>query len=310
MKISVGNVLSVLVTVFIIGVVCSCQTSGKKNKNYDLSNPSGAIETISNDVAEESEEWDREQWDVIADNLENAIKSLPAQLRDDEASLVTATLSRMKVYGERHKRTASGLLEVINGYQQKNNASPALATAQTAAVPAAAPTPPAKMETGIIKQEGGYTNVRKTPSLNGDIAIKLKDGSPILYNRYDASWCVVYNTSGQKLGYVHSSKIVADSPRAAAPWPAGAAVRSGLLAVGGMPPVRCRRVFRPALGIAACALSRRARTGRGSTSQGRSQVCSRRRTHPRPLPKGWGIGQYCRRKYQRKYYMSPPHLGR
>jgi len=62
------------------------------------------------------------------------------------------------------------------------------------------------LNSGYIKQEGGYTNVRYTP--NGDIVMKIKDGSPILYSRYNASWCIVYNTDGEELGYVHSSKIV------------------------------------------------------------------------------------------------------
>jgi hypothetical protein len=62
------------------------------------------------------------------------------------------------------------------------------------------------LRSGYIKQEGGYTNVRNAP--NGDVIMKLQDGSAILYSRYNDSWCVVYNTSGQRLGYVHSSKIV------------------------------------------------------------------------------------------------------
>jgi hypothetical protein len=67
------------------------------------------------------------------------------------------------------------------------------------------------LERGYIKQEGGYTNIRETP--NGEIAMKIQDGTSILYSRNSSSWYVVYNTSGQRLGYVHSSKIVSENSR-------------------------------------------------------------------------------------------------
>ncbi len=64
---------------------------------------------------------------------------------------------------------------------------------------------------GHVKREGGYTNVRRGPGSSYGIATKVKDGSTIYYEYYNSSWYKVYNTAGDYLGYMHSSKIVADS---------------------------------------------------------------------------------------------------
>lgn len=207
----------VIITLCIAGAMCACQGTGKKS--YDMSKPIEAIEAIGNDVAEQNEEWDREQWDVMADNLENALKSLPVQMKEDEINLVAATVTRMKVYAERHKRTAAGLLEVINGYQQKNTAPAAVPAVTPAATPQAIP---AGLQTATIKQEGGYTNVRKSPSTSAAIVTKVKDGSPILCKVYNGSWYIVYNNAGQQLGYVHASKIIPTTAKVTTEAPRGA----------------------------------------------------------------------------------------
>ena len=64
---------------------------------------------------------------------------------------------------------------------------------------------PETLETGWIKDEGGRTNIRNAP--NGDVIMKIYDGSEIRYEEYNSDWYIVYDTSGRKLGFVHSSKI-------------------------------------------------------------------------------------------------------
>lgn len=61
---------------------------------------------------------------------------------------------------------------------------------------------------GSVKQEGGYTNVRKGPGTSYEIVDKIKDGSNIYYESYNNSWCKVYNSNKLFIGYMHSSKIV------------------------------------------------------------------------------------------------------
>lgn len=58
---------------------------------------------------------------------------------------------------------------------------------------------------GYIKPEGGYTNIRNAP--NGDVIYQIADGTDIYYDVYNSSWYIVYDMTGRRLGYVHSSKI-------------------------------------------------------------------------------------------------------
>ena len=182
------------------------------NKKYDASKPVEMIEVIGNDVAAESDNWEKEQWDNLADQLETAIRNLPKELGEDDAAIVESALQRMGVYAERHKRIASELLGVIESYKQpsvplnttKPQAAPAAAPKATAAVPAG-------LLLGSVIQEGGYTNVRQSPSTQAAIVNKIKDGSPIYYKKYNGSWCEVYDQQGSFMGYMHASKVVAGS---------------------------------------------------------------------------------------------------
>lgn len=65
----------------------------------------------------------------------------------------------------------------------------------------------------LIKDEGGYTNVRKGPGTDYAIVEKLKDGMPISYKRSSTSgWYKIYYIGGGNsdafIGYVASSKVV------------------------------------------------------------------------------------------------------
>ena len=67
---------------------------------------------------------------------------------------------------------------------------------------------------GQVKEEGGYTNIRKGPGTNYAIVGKVKDGSFILYSgNYDDKWLKVYTQKGELRGYMSGSKINAlESP--------------------------------------------------------------------------------------------------
>lgn len=210
--------------VAIVVTFMSCLPGGG-GKKYDTSKPVQMIEAIGNDVAAESDNWDKEQWDAMADNLETAIRNLPKDMGEDDAAIVSSALQRMGVYAERHKRTASELLGVIAGYKGDNAPQPAQAQPQPApvAAPKAAPAPktaPSGLLLGSVIREGGYTNVRQQPSTSSAIVTKIKDGSPIYYKPYNRSWCEIYNQNGGFMGYMHASKVVANAVQAA-PAPSG-----------------------------------------------------------------------------------------
>ncbi len=193
-------------------LVSSCMFLNKQKK-LDLNKPVEAIETLSNDVSVSSDEWTRDEWDNAADNLEAALKALPSPLADDEKQIVKSSMSRMSVYAKRHKRLAAGMINVINGYQKKKAAPASAAPAapvSAAPVPAPAPAPASGLLPAHVIREGGYTNVRQDPSTSAIIVHKLADGSPIQYKKYNASWCIVYDLAGNRLGYMHASKVVPD----------------------------------------------------------------------------------------------------
>lgn len=196
--------------------MASCKNA--EEKSAKSTDPVDIIETLSNDISQLSDEWTKEQWDDAADMFENALSNLPKSMTNDEETIVSSSVSRMKVYAERHRRRAAELL----GALEKYSPSKAEAATQPVAQPAAAsqPVPPAVSQpapalppmagllTAHVIREGGYTNVRQGPGTNYGIVTKIKDGSPIYYTEYNKNWYQVYNASGQLLGFMHSSKVI------------------------------------------------------------------------------------------------------
>lgn len=61
---------------------------------------------------------------------------------------------------------------------------------------------------GQVKQEGGYTNIRRGPGTSYAIVDKVKDGTFILWSGdYGDKWFRVYTQQGAFRGYISSSKI-------------------------------------------------------------------------------------------------------
>ena len=73
--------------------------------------------------------------------------------------------------------------------------------------------PMAAQTRGMVKREGGYTNVRSGPGTYYSVVRKIRDGSTIYYTNYGGGWCAVYSTSSPRsfIGYMASSKIVRGS---------------------------------------------------------------------------------------------------
>ncbi|MBR3443856.1 MAG: YARHG domain-containing protein [Bacteroidaceae bacterium] len=115
--------LMILLTM-LMPLIWSCDSSsGRKNDDgnnvtYDLSKPVDAIDQLSNEISSASDEWNRDDWDNAADNLEAAINHLPSPLADDEIAIIDAALTRMSVYADRHKRKAESLIVVISNYKK------------------------------------------------------------------------------------------------------------------------------------------------------------------------------------------------
>ncbi len=66
-----------------------------------------------------------------------------------------------------------------------------------------------------VKDEGGYTNIRKGPGMDYVVTGKVKDGSYILVDcRYGEAWHRVYTQQGRLRGYISDSKIeMLESPQ-------------------------------------------------------------------------------------------------
>ena len=220
-------------------IMVSCKELGKKSSKS--TDPIEMIETLSNDVSSDGDEWSKEEWDDAADMLENALGNLPSPMTNDEETIVNSAISRIKVYGERHRRKAAGILEAIEKFKPAQSeeapapaetakAEPQPAAAKPVAQPAPAAPPVAGLLPAHVIREGGYTNVRQGPGTNYGIVTKVKDGSPIYYTAYNANWCSVYNTAGQYLGYMHTSKVIPDGAApVAAPAPARQSVATGTI---------------------------------------------------------------------------------
>lgn len=62
---------------------------------------------------------------------------------------------------------------------------------------------------GYVKDEDGYTNVRKGPGTNYEIVTRILDGTPVFYTVVpNSNWYLVYDERGNTLGYMYSNKIV------------------------------------------------------------------------------------------------------
>lgn len=190
----------------ILLIVCSCKNEQKQN-DYDWSNPVSVVEAIGQEVSDNHDKWTSEDWNTASDNLETALRNLPKPMADNEVAVFNTAISRMSIYGERHKSKAERLLAVIDNYR-KSGVVVSSVTVNTVA----------GLLQGSVIQEGGYTNIRKGPGVNYEEASKIKDGSPIYYTVYNDKWCIVYDNNGQALGYIHASKVIpASSATAQAP---------------------------------------------------------------------------------------------
>ena len=205
-----------------------CLFSCNKKGNADGGKPVEVIESLSNEISAKSEQWTKEDWDAAAEQLKAAIANLPNPMADDELIIVNSAIPRMKVYAERHKNMAATFLVALSKYKSVasgEEAADSLSLESTApesvgmggtdeeAAVSANPSSvydsaPAGLLLGSVIQEGGYTNVRQQPSTSSAIVTKIRDGSPIYYTNYNASWCAVYDNSGRMLGYMHSSKVM------------------------------------------------------------------------------------------------------
>ncbi len=63
-------------------------------------------------------------------------------------------------------------------------------------------------EVAQVKDEDGYTNIRKGPGTKYAIVGKVRDGSFILISGdYDAKWYKVYTQNGTMRGYISGNKV-------------------------------------------------------------------------------------------------------
>ncbi len=71
----------------------------------------------------------------------------------------------------------------------------------------------AQLRWGLVKEEGGFTNVRKGPGTKYEIVCQIQDGMFLQFSAGTNGWYKVYETytdgsSPQMLGYMSANKIV------------------------------------------------------------------------------------------------------
>ena len=70
-----------------------------------------------------------------------------------------------------------------------------------------------QMRPGLVKDEGGYTNIRKGPGTQYEVVDQIPDGMFINFVKGNNGWCKVYtnytdDTPQDLIGYIAASKIV------------------------------------------------------------------------------------------------------
>lgn len=103
---------------FLILMAAVMMSSCKKGaQGESTANPVDMIENISTDVSTSGADWTQENWDEVADHLEEAIARLPKPLANEEQVIVGSAIARMKVCAERHKTKAAHFLVVVSKYK-------------------------------------------------------------------------------------------------------------------------------------------------------------------------------------------------
>ena len=66
----------------------------------------------------------------------------------------------------------------------------------------------AQLRWGLVKEEGGFTNVRKGPGTKYAIVDKVLDGSYVLISGdYGDKWYKIYTQRGAFRGYISANKL-------------------------------------------------------------------------------------------------------
>jgi len=95
----------------ILGLIISC--SDKKPDD-----PIKIIEQITKEVSDNSDKWEKEEWDAAADKISAALKNLPSPLETKEKIDLTYSLSSLRVHSRLHERRAAKMMEVIKEFEK------------------------------------------------------------------------------------------------------------------------------------------------------------------------------------------------
>ena len=92
---------------------CSSSKSGKADSVV-------AIESLSEEVEKNADEWSEEEWNEAAEKVESALSNLPDPLETKEELSLSSSLAKLKVYAGQHQRRAARMLAVLEKFEQKN----------------------------------------------------------------------------------------------------------------------------------------------------------------------------------------------
>lgn len=106
------------------GLVCmailvSCSSKdGKKEVSDD---PIEAIDQLAEKISADGNDWNEEQWEEAADQLENLLESLPSPLEMEEEIKVSGALATIDVAANMHIRKAAKMIEFLKSRNGKDS---------------------------------------------------------------------------------------------------------------------------------------------------------------------------------------------
>ncbi len=109
------HLISYVLVAGLVFTICACSS-----KNSSDDDPINAIKALSEKVSQESDDWEKEQWDETANELESLLKSLPSPLETDEEISLKSSLMGISMNASMHERKAAKMIKVLKKYEESH----------------------------------------------------------------------------------------------------------------------------------------------------------------------------------------------
>lgn len=156
-------------------ILCACSSK----KSSDTSDePIAAIEAISAEVSSKSDDWNQDQWDEVAEKLEDALDNLPSPLETTEEITLRTALTAISINANMHKRKAARVIEVLKSFEDINQTSDAVTVQESYDLGGAVDKYPITMHIDIdgTQVKGTYYYNKRGPNAKLQLSGTYEDG--------------------------------------------------------------------------------------------------------------------------------------